>query len=287
MFRRASCFFAPAVTAADAQAAYRAMGLLPTASNDAVRSRYLQLARENHPDINGGDESKMKLVNTAYETVQVCGHLAKQAPSAKGGEAATNAAGREPNQYKAAAQRRGKSNAADHTAWNTKSEFDWAAAVYSVSDNERRNPAIHPRTHNKYFSFADDTALYEAVRGGASVSQAARTMGKTPLAIENRLNSGQFKMRIQSMLTKQRQAKGAYRKAVNPREQMVFRDPKAGGSAAGGSVQPEGGLGSVFDDEDNRGGGARMKQFSARQVVSPMGKSYAHFSRHTRQHKSR
>jgi len=49
--------------------AYRQLGLEQGASNSDVRSRYLRLSRDNHPD-KGGDQKEFIKINTAYELIR-------------------------------------------------------------------------------------------------------------------------------------------------------------------------------------------------------------------------
>lgn len=48
---------------------YRVLNVSPRASDEAVRQRYLALARAHHPD-RGGDAAAMRRLNQAYEQVQ-------------------------------------------------------------------------------------------------------------------------------------------------------------------------------------------------------------------------
>lgn len=50
--------------------AYAVLGLPQTASLEAVRKRYRDLARIFHPDVPGGYEDAMKLLNRAYKQIQ-------------------------------------------------------------------------------------------------------------------------------------------------------------------------------------------------------------------------
>lgn len=47
---------------------YKTLGLSPTASDGALRERYLALARAHHPD-RGGEADQMRKINDAYERV--------------------------------------------------------------------------------------------------------------------------------------------------------------------------------------------------------------------------
>jgi len=50
--------------------AYEALGLDPSASDEAVRRAYRARVKEVHPDTDGGDEEAFKRVNRAYERLQ-------------------------------------------------------------------------------------------------------------------------------------------------------------------------------------------------------------------------
>uniref|UniRef100_A0A0A9W6E8 Uncharacterized protein n=1 Tax=Lygus hesperus TaxID=30085 RepID=A0A0A9W6E8_LYGHE len=63
-----------------------------------------------------------------------------------------------------------------------------------------RNPANHPFTHSKFFTFEDDATIYRMLRGGATVPQVARTLSKSATFIEKRLHNAQFKARVQYLL---------------------------------------------------------------------------------------
>jgi DnaJ domain len=47
---------------------YKALGVVPEASDLVLRERYLALARTHHPD-RGGDANEMRRINDAYERV--------------------------------------------------------------------------------------------------------------------------------------------------------------------------------------------------------------------------
>ena len=191
------------VTDADILAAYRILGLAARSSPDAVRNRYLALARKYHPDVNEGDEGTMKSVNQAYEVVQLYG---KTLPSDHAGVGeAQNAARKDTADVQPRDRwkwRRRTSSWADAgaVAWHQKSDLDWTAAMHDVTDEERADPRTHPWSPNRTFSMEEDSQLYEMVRSGSTTLQVATTLGKTPLDVERRLNQAQFKRRIQVLL---------------------------------------------------------------------------------------
>lgn len=64
--------------------AWKTIGIAPISNLDAVKKRYKELAKENHPDRNGGDvqaEERLKEINLAYDLIR---------KSLSGGESRTN-----------------------------------------------------------------------------------------------------------------------------------------------------------------------------------------------------
>lgn len=49
---------------------YSILGVDKTAHSDQIKSAYRKLAKEHHPDRNGGDDAKFKQINEAYETLR-------------------------------------------------------------------------------------------------------------------------------------------------------------------------------------------------------------------------
>lgn len=264
MLRITLTLFCRAVTHADVIAAYRRLGLPPGSSSDAVRQEYLKLARKNHPDINGGDESKMKLINLAYETVQTHGNLAAPIADNQSPGVTTAQQSTEPNQFKQKWVRR-PSAARDNRAWNERSQYDWAA-VTGVSADERLDPKNHPNAFNKFFSFEDDASLYQLIRSGATMEEAARALGKPEPAVVKRLDSGQFKQRIQRMLRKDGTSKHQHKNVSNPSARRVTR-----AEVPPTTDQSDGG---VTDAQQNR-----TVRRPAAIVTSPMGRTYNHLTR--------
>ena len=53
--------------------AWKTLQMEPVSDLDAVKSQYKQLAKEHHPDINGGDagaEERLKEINLAYDLIR-------------------------------------------------------------------------------------------------------------------------------------------------------------------------------------------------------------------------
>ncbi|EKF29011.1 hypothetical protein MOQ_007219 [Trypanosoma cruzi marinkellei] len=223
---RASCRLCAAgataaPTSADIAAAFRVLGLDASnpqhATNERVRSQYLHLARLHHPDLSSGDDQKMKVVNTAYEMLQRSGVLnasfSNKRKSMQSTEEKREGGGTGETRFAAKAKlrrRRVPDDFADGDTWSMKSTLEWETwmnstfGLNSVSDEELRNPANHPFSHSRFFTFEDDTAIYRMLRGGATVRQVARTLGKSPTFVERRLHNAQFKQRIQYVLRHER-----------------------------------------------------------------------------------
>tara|TARA_B100001996_G_scaffold375641_1_gene355860 strand:- start:423 stop:1319 length:897 start_codon:yes stop_codon:yes gene_type:complete len=49
---------------------YKILGVQSTASQDEIKRAYKKLAREHHPDVNGGDGSKFKEISEAHDTLK-------------------------------------------------------------------------------------------------------------------------------------------------------------------------------------------------------------------------
>ncbi|GET93597.1 hypothetical protein, conserved [Leishmania tarentolae] len=218
MFSRTVFRCAP--VAEDIVAAFKVLGLTynphaPASSRpgvDDVRRQYLEMARLHHPDLGSGDDNRMKVINTAYELIQSSGILqgAYDAPTGaregaagpQSGEAATSTR----FARKAGTRRRRMPDdfaSGDDTSWSMKTSLDWQAMMNStetLSEAEIKNPANHPFSHSKFFTFDDDLTIYRMIRGGATVRQVARSMGKPATFVERRLQNAQFKLRVQYVL---------------------------------------------------------------------------------------
>ena len=49
---------------------YSVLGIPKTASSDQIKQAYRKLAKANHPDRTGGDDTKFKQINEAYDTLK-------------------------------------------------------------------------------------------------------------------------------------------------------------------------------------------------------------------------
>ncbi|KAK7200582.1 DnaJ domain containing protein [Novymonas esmeraldas] len=219
MFSRTVLRCAPAIE--DVVAAFKVLGLTYDLRSSAtgrpgvedVRRQYREMARLHHPDLGSGDDNRMKVVNTAYELIQSSGVLQGAYDTARGAREGT--AGGEPPgaspaggrfARKAGTRRRRMPDDfanGDDASWSMKSSLDWQAmmnSAESVSEAEMKNPANHPFSHSKFFSFEDDLSIYRMIRGGATVRQVARTLGKPATFVERRLQNAQFKLRVQYVL---------------------------------------------------------------------------------------
>merc|ERR1712093_286970 len=80
----------------------------------------------------------------------------------------------------------------------------------------------HPQTFNPFFSFDDDATLYQQIRCGSTVAEAARTLGKPTAQIDKRLNSAQFKLRVRQILDRNKTAsKPKYRNITDGKRTVV------------------------------------------------------------------
>eukprot|EP00756_Hemistasia_phaeocysticola_P057477 Hpha_TRINITY_DN34084_c0_g1::TRINITY_DN34084_c0_g1_i1::g.30497::m.30497 len=77
---------------AEAQPAFRLLKVTPFTSPEEIKQRYRTLARSHHPDVNSGDDSKMKEVNKAYASV--LRHLMNRAGTDEDPRPQPSAAGR-------------------------------------------------------------------------------------------------------------------------------------------------------------------------------------------------
>jgi molecular chaperone DnaJ len=48
---------------------YKILGISENASQDEIKRAYKKLAKEHHPDLNGGDDSQFKKINEANNTL--------------------------------------------------------------------------------------------------------------------------------------------------------------------------------------------------------------------------
>lgn len=223
---------APAASHTDIRAAFKVLGLAyspylpPTSMNDQVRKNYRELARLHHPDLSSGDDNRMKVINTAYELIQSSGVLQgvklDDGDSGDGsGDAGEPGATRETRFSRKAGSRRRRmpddfasgddQSSASSGAWSMRSTLDWQSLMNStetLTKEEMNNPANHPFSHSRFFTFDEDVTVYKMIRGGATVPQVARTMGKPATFIEKRLHNAQFKLRVQYVLRGEKRSGG-------------------------------------------------------------------------------
>ncbi|KAL7695729.1 hypothetical protein N2W54_007521 [Lotmaria passim] len=230
MFSRSCWRLAPAME--DIVAAFKVLGLTynpraPSTSRpgvDDVRRQYREMARLHHPDLSSGDDNRMKVINTAYELIQSSGVLHgayDAATEMKGGaegapaSGQSGAAGSTRFTRKAGTRRRRMPDdfaSGDDTSWSMKTQLDWQSMMNStdsVTEEEMKNPANHPFSHSRFFSFDDDLSIYRMIRGGATVRQVARTLGKPATFVERRLQNAQFKLRVQYILRQEKRKTGS------------------------------------------------------------------------------
>lgn len=275
MFRRARWMLAPTVD--DIHNAFKVMGLPSAAPADVVRSKYLELARRHHPDLSSGDDSTMKVINTAYELIQSHRSLVEQAGSsssgAGGGPSPTDGSGQRFTKRAPPRRSAAMDDLSSGESWSVKSSRDWHAAVDNISEKDLKNPANHPYSFSKYYSFEDDATIYRMLRTGATVAQVARTLSKPATFVEKRLNNAQFKRRVQVLLANEKQSK-AERDRVDPRQQTTVRlKRKTWGEM---SHEEKGRHVGVF------GGGSShtsSPEWTPSQIASKLGRNYANFER--------
>lgn len=274
MFRLARVALRGPVTGRDVLASLKVLGFDGPAPKDAIRKQYLDLTKKYHPDVNDGNDDKMALINQAYEVVQEHHHLLERHDRhPEGGAPGATKSG----SGSGAPFQRARSNvkAVDEDEWFAKSEFDWSAAVGDVSDADIKNEHYQPFALNKFFSFDDDVTVFRMIRDGATVRQVARALGQRPVAIERRLANSQFKLRIQYVLRKDRNAPRNQREKTAA-EQAVYREPLL--KRAQMTMEQRA---AAMDLGFDRGDIQRHNEgaWSAENVVSKIGRSYSHFAR--------
>lgn len=184
---------------------------------EEVRLRYRQLAQQFHPDLSSGDSQRMKHINAAYELLQSSGVLLANHRDVEG--VATS----ESSRRDGTSSGRGRTTArakqrkavfsrssvpldfasGGDQSWALKSALEWRSMVGNVDQlrpEEIENPANHPLSHSKFFSMEEDATIYHMLRGGATIPQTARTLGKPATFIEKRLHNVQFKLRVQYLM---------------------------------------------------------------------------------------
>lgn len=271
MFRRASRWLAP--SAEDVHAAFKVLGLSSGASQEAVRSKYFELARRHHPDLSSGDDTTMKVINTAYELIQTHGKLAAPPAASSPTDPNVSSSGR----FVRRVPRRSRvlADLADGESWATKSTVDWTVAMNDIEEKDLKNPANHPFSFSKHYSFEDDATIYRMIRTGAAVSQVARTLGKPATFVEKRLNNAQFKQRIQLLLKREKQA-SSERRRVDLREQTSVRQPRKHWDTM--SYEERARYSGVYDDSVPLSE-SKVPEWSANQIASKIGRNYANFER--------
>ncbi|SCU68821.1 DnaJ domain containing protein, putative [Trypanosoma equiperdum] len=327
MFRFNQTLRAALATPKDIAAALRVLGLDTNSANissEAVRAQYLRLARLHHPDISSGDDQKMKIINTAYEMLQSSGALNPKAASTSGtadedketkpGDTVENANGGRFSPKSGRRRRRVPDDFADGDRWDMKSTLEWRAMTMmgagSVSEEELRNPANHPFSHSKFFSFEEDVTIYRMIRGGATIRQVARTLGKAPTFVERRLQNAQFKQRVQYVMRHEKRqglkerasGTGANSGGFNMTERLFGTTTGGNSRGRGGHRKKEweptaldGEVPAYFADMslEEKGLHARLMQEERRQqqlpswgvVASKVGRSYSNYARFTGNYK--
>lgn len=243
MFRRALTLFAPT----EVVAALKILGLREGASPADVRASYLKLARAHHPDLEGGDDKKMKVINVAYETLQLQGtgsaeaHTTQAQQSAEdlknkhwysGAEAGADGGPQYVRQKKQSAKMADLVDD-EFDTWNTRTDLDWSTAVSDVTPEEAMNPANNPQSYSRFFTKEDDATIYRMLRSGATIPQVSRAIAKPATFIGKRVHNAQFKLRVQELLRLEK--KGIIRKAdplANNAAGATIRKPRVVGDDA-------------------------------------------------------
>lgn len=168
----------------------------------------------------------MQAINAAYELLQSTGvlHRAEHASPESTSRSTTSPfpsfrdRRREMHKDKKAGAKRYRAVPDDFASgdgsWNLQSSLEWKAMVDAtdqIRPEELHNPANHPLSHSKFFSMEEDATIYRMLRGGATVPQVARTLGKQATFIEKRLQNAQFKLRIQYLLRLEQRHEAAER----------------------------------------------------------------------------
>lgn len=268
MFARCRRLWAPLPPSGDdIIAAFKVLGIpyhprLPGARGGAtlapsiedVRRQYRELARLHHPDLSSGDDNRMKVINTAYELIQSSGVLQRGMDQASTGGAAGPSPSPSASDFtgeggsrfvrKAGTRRRRVPDDfanGDDMSWSMKSSLDWQSMINNVdtlTEEELKNPANHPFSHSRFFSFDDDAAIYRMLRGGATVPQVARTLGKPATFVEKRLHNAQFKMRVQYLLRgEKRVMQGAPSHSKAGRSAPISQQPTVSSPAAANTTE--------------------------------------------------
>ena len=76
---------------------YSTLGVDKTATQEQIKKAYRKLSMQHHPDKNGGDDSKFKEINEAYETLGDAGK--RKQYDAGGRNPFGNAGGRGQNPF--------------------------------------------------------------------------------------------------------------------------------------------------------------------------------------------
>lgn len=279
MFRRSWVWLAPTID--DVYAAFKVMGVPAGAPQDAVRSRYLELARRHHPDLSSGDDTTMKVINTAYELIQTHGSMARATTGASASSpTAPAASSHQPFKKRVPRRARILSDLGDGDSWATKTDLDWNVAMKDIPEKDLLNPANHPYSVSKHYTFEDDATIYRMIRTGATPREVGRTLGKPSTFIEKRLNNAQFKQRIQILLRKEKESRPLKQQVDVGKQTTVphgARKHWGDMSSEEKSAFMESGGGGVDSHHHHAGGGTSL--WGSRNVLSKLGKNYVHFER--------
>lgn len=270
--------------------------VLPT--QQEVRQRYRELAQQFHPDLSGGDSQRMKHINAAYELLQSSGvlwtsHQQNEAEyhegkrmaksSEKGGahskdgerkgwtsSRSTSTSGETPSRkprktpFARSAVHPQFASGGDQS-WALKSALEWKAMIGNVEDlrlEELQNPANHPLSHSKFFSMEEDATIYQMLRGGATIPQVARTLGKQATFIEKRLHNVQFKLRVQYILRAEKKRLQQEEAKKNKKKKPASAAFQKGGMSTTGAFWGREGSSAHLEEDPSWSGRWKLNQRS-------------------------
>jgi hypothetical protein len=275
---------------AEVTSALTILGLKEGASSADVRECYLKLARTHHPDLQGGDDSKMKVINIAYETLQLHGTSAPERAAGAGSSTSQQEKDQQPStpwydtsefgtssrrhtstsdKFKKKGRRMADMIDDEFDTWNTKSDNDWSFAVNDVSPDEASLPSNNPLSQSRFYTNDEDVELFRLLRSGATIPQAARALNKPATFVSKRVHNAQFKLRAQHILRQEK------------RGERASPHPLANGGAGVTVRTPKRKVVSPTDkwDRYHEDNGRDIRSINGSQVLSAMSQNYQGYHR--------